>query len=315
MRRLGESGGQPSKDACRSPRYQPVPNDPGPERVAARPPYPGPVPAALVTGAGRGLGLAIARALAGRGYEVAVSDVDGAAAESAAEAIGAGSWPLRLDVADAAACRGAAREVASRSGSLDLWVNNAGVLLPGVSYEQDLAEARLMLDVNALGTVNGTIAALEVMREAGAGHVINVVSLAGLVAAPGEVAYSASKHAALAFSIGTLADLRRTGIKGIDVSAVCPTGIWSPMLADKLDDPDAAASFSSALATTDEVAAKVMAVVARPRPVVSIPRWRGAYVRLLDAFPRLTLRLLPLAMADARRRQQRFKRKLERQAG
>jgi NAD(P)-dependent dehydrogenase (short-subunit alcohol dehydrogenase family) len=269
----------------------------------------------LVTGAGRGLGLAIARGLAGRGYEVAVSDVDGAAAETAAEAIGAGAWSLQLDVTDPDGCRTAARAVAERSRSLDLWVNNAGVLLPGVAFEQNLAETRLMLDVNAVGTMNGTVAALELMREAGTGHVINVVSLAGLVAAPGEVAYSASKHAALAFSIGTLADLRRTGIRGIDVSAVCPTGIWSPMLADKLDDPDAAASFSSALATTDEIAAKVMAVVDRPRPVVSIPRWRGAYVRLLDAFPRLTLRLLPLAMADARRRQARFKRKLERQTG
>jgi NAD(P)-dependent dehydrogenase (short-subunit alcohol dehydrogenase family) len=269
----------------------------------------------LVTGAGRGLGLAIARALAGRGYEVAVTDVDRAAAESAAEAIGAGAWSLPLDVVDAAGCRAAAREVAARSGSLDLWVNNAGVLLPGVAHQQDLAEARLMLEVNAIGTINGTVAALELMRPAGAGHVINVVSLAGLVAAPGEVAYSASKHAAIAFSIGTLADLRRAGLRGIDVSAVCPTGIWSPMLEDKLDDPDAAASFSSALYTTEQVAAKVMDVVERPRPVVSIPRWRGAYVRLLDAFPRLTLRLLPLAMADARRRQLRFKRQLERQAG
>ena len=72
------------------------------------------------------------------------------------------------------------------------------------------------------------------------GHIINVVSLAGLVAAPGEVAYAASKHAAMAFSIGTLADLRRSGVKDIHVSAICPDGIWSPMLEDKLDDPDAA---------------------------------------------------------------------------
>ena len=292
-----------------------MPNDRRLGVVIPDPPYPAPVPAALVTGAGRGLGLAIARALAGRGYEVAVSDVDGDAAASAAEAIGAGAWSLRLDVTDADGCHAAARAVAERAGSLDLWVNNAGVLLPGVAFDQDPAETRLMLEVNAVGTFNGTVAALELMRPAGSGHVINVVSLAGLVAAPGEVAYSASKHAALAFSIGTLADLRRTGVKDIDISAVCPTGIWSPMLADKLDDPDAAASFSSALATTDEVAAKMMAVVERPRPVVSIPRWRGAFVRLLDAFPGLTLRLLPLVMADARRRQQRFKRKLERQAG
>ena len=73
-----------------------------------------------------------------------------------------------------------------------------------------------MVDVNAIGTMNGTVAAFERMTEAGRGHVINVVSLAGIIAAPGEVAYSASKHAALAFTLGTLFDLRRAGFREID---------------------------------------------------------------------------------------------------
>ena len=171
-----------------------------------------------------------------------------------------------------------------------------------------------MLDVNAVGTFNGTLAALDVMRPAGSGHVINVISLAGLVAAPGEVAYGASKHAAMAFTIGTLADLRRSGVKGIDVSAVCPDGIWSPMLEDKLDDPDAAASFSGVMLTPERVAERISALLDSPRPVLTIPRWRGAFVRFFDAFPRLATRLMPLVMKDARRRQERFKRKLERQA-
>ncbi len=106
-----------------------------------------------------------------------------------------------------------------------------------------------MLAINAAGTMNGTVAALEPMVAAGRGHVINVISLAGIVAAPGEVAYSASKHAAMAFTLGTLFDLRRAGHRGIELSAVCPDGIWTPMLEDKLDDPDAAGSFSGHLLT------------------------------------------------------------------
>jgi NAD(P)-dependent dehydrogenase (short-subunit alcohol dehydrogenase family) len=253
--------------------------------------------------------------LAGRGHQVAVTDLDGEAASRAAEAIGTGAWSRQLDVTDAAACAEAASEVVEHSGKLDVWVNNAGVLFPGVSYEQDPALHRTMIEVNAIGTFNGTLAALAVMREAGTGHVVNVISLAGLVAAPGEVAYSASKHAAIAFTIGTLADLRRSGVKGIDVSAVCPSGIWSPMLEDKLDDPDAAASFSGTMHTPEEVAAKVQTVLDSPRPVLAIPRWRGAFVRFFDTFPRLATWMLPLVMRDARRRQKAFKRKLERQAG
>ena len=101
-----------------------------------------------------------------------------------------------------------------------------------------------MLEVNTLGTVNGTLAALELMRPPGRGHVINIVSLAGLGAPPGEAYYAATKHAALGFTLGTLADLRRDGVEDIHLSAVCPDGIWTPMIADKLDDPDAAPSFS-----------------------------------------------------------------------
>ena len=89
------------------------------------------MPAALVTGAGGGLGLAIARMLAGRGYEVAVTDVDARRGRRAAEAIGAGAWSLGLDVTDAEACAAAAREVVARAGSLDVWVNNAGILITG----------------------------------------------------------------------------------------------------------------------------------------------------------------------------------------
>lgn len=273
-----------------------------------------PMPTALVTGAGGGLGLAIARMLAARGYEVAVTDIDGEAAARAAEAIGAGAWSRPLDVTDGEACIEACRQVVERSGALDLWVNNAGVLVPGVVYEQDPAAHRTMIDVNAIGTFNGTRAALEAMLPAGSGHVINVISLAGLIAAPGEVAYGASKHAAMAYSLGTLYDLRRSGVKGIDVSAICPDGIWSPMLEDKLDDPDAAASFSGTMLSPEQVAARVSGLVDSPRPVVAIPRWRGAVVRLMDAFPGLAVRLLPLLMKDARRRQARFKRRLDQQS-
>jgi NAD(P)-dependent dehydrogenase (short-subunit alcohol dehydrogenase family) len=269
------------------------------------------MPAAVVTGAGSGLGRAIAVELAGRGFVVLATDVDAGAAAETAEAIGVGTTSMELDVRDQDACRAAATAAISRSGSLDLWVNNAGVLITGNSWEQDEAARRTMFDVNAVGTMNGTVAALERMTEAGTGHVINVVSLAGLVAAPGEVAYSASKHAAMAFTLGTLFDLRRAGLGGIELSAVCPDGIWTPMLEGKLDDPDAAGSFSGRLLTPERVATAIGRLTERPRPVLVLPRWRGVVLRLFDVNPRLALKLLPLIMRDARRRQRRYKKLIE----
>jgi NAD(P)-dependent dehydrogenase (short-subunit alcohol dehydrogenase family) len=266
---------------------------------------------ALVTGAGGGLGLAIAKRLAGRGLKVHLTDVQGEAAAAAADDIGGDAWGSALDVRDLQACRRAAEETVERTGALDVWVNNAGILIPGVIYEQELEAHRAMLEVNAIGTFNGTIAAIEQMRGPGRGHLINVISLAGLVAPPGVASYAASKHAAIAFTLGTLTDLRRNRIKKINVSAVCPDGVWTPMIMDKLDDPNDAVSFSGKMLMPEEVAAKVEKLLDRPKAVLAIPRWRGWFVRWFDRHPNLAARLGPLLQRDAESRQRRFKRKVE----
>jgi NAD(P)-dependent dehydrogenase (short-subunit alcohol dehydrogenase family) len=265
---------------------------------------------AVVTGAGSGLGHAIAVELAGRGYRIHATDVDAEAAARTAAEIGGGATSAPLDVRDENACRAVANSVAG-GGSLDIWVNNAGVFFSGPPWEQGFELRQRMFDVNVTGLMNGTIAALAPMIAARRGHVVNIISLAGIVPAPGEVVYSASKHAAMAFTLGTYFDLRRTGMPGIAVSAVCPDGIWTPMLEDKLDDLDSAPSFSGRLLTADAVAREVGKVTERPRPVVIVPRWRGPMLRLVSLFPRLAVRALPLLLWDARRRQRRYKRLIE----
>ncbi|MEU7575016.1 SDR family oxidoreductase [Micromonospora sp. NPDC049240] len=264
--------------------------------------------AAVVTGAAGGLGRALAAALHADGWRVLLTDVD-------AEAVGAvagplGGWSRPLDVRDEAACAAVAAEAAGGPGGLGLWVNNAGILVTGPAWEQDAETRQRVIEVNALGAVNGTLAAVAVMREQGHGHVLNVVSLAGLIAAPGETVYAASKHALLAFSLGTLTDLRMAGVRGVHVSCLCPDGIWTPMLHDRLDDPGALASFTGSLLTPERVAARAVRLARRPRPVVSLPRWRGAQVRLLDAFPRLALALTPVVRAAGRAGQRRQARRV-----
>lgn len=259
--------------------------------------------AALVTGAARGLGLAIARELHRRGRVVHLADVDEGAVAAAAAPLGGRHHVL--DVTDPEACRA----VAAAIEDLALWVNNAGILRTGPAWEQTDEQRRAMLEVNAFGVMHGTLAALEVFRPRGRGHVVNVISLAGLVAAPGETVYAASKHAALAFSLGTQNDLTLAGDRGVRVSALCPDGIWTPMLFDKAHDPSAAISWSGVMLDPETVARRAADLADKPRPVVTLPRRRGAFVRLADAFPGLGQRGLPFIMADARRRQRRWARR------
>jgi NAD(P)-dependent dehydrogenase (short-subunit alcohol dehydrogenase family) len=261
---------------------------------------------AVVTGAGRGLGRQIGELLAVRGHQVLVTDVDAATAQAAADEIGLGARALAVDVRHRAQVEAARDAIVEQAGRLDVWVNNAGVLVTGPPWEQDEATCRLMLEVNALGTINGTVAALAAMRRDGGGHVVNIVSLAGLTAVAGEAVYAASKHAVLGFSLSTVADLKVAGVEDIDISCVCPDGIWTPMLHDKLEDPASALSFSGRLLQPEDVVDAVRRVLDRPRLVTTVPRWRGLQARLADAIPELGLRAVPLVIAQGRRNQRRL---------
>lgn len=273
----------------------------------------GPAPGrdgAVVTGGGGGLGVEIARRLARQGYRVRLADVDVDAAARGAASIGERALAVELDVTDAGACDRLASEV-ERADGLALWINNAGILRTGPSWSHAGSPTEAMFAVNVHGTVNGTDAALTQMRPHDLGHIVNIVSLAGLVAPAGETVYAATKHAALAYTLGTAQDLRQHGSRGIHLSAVCPDGIWTPMLHALVDDPEAAPSWSGVLLDPERVADRVAAIVRRPRPVTSIPRWRGGVARFAATFPAIALRAMPRIMAQARAKQRAFRRRLE----
>lgn len=270
---------------------------------------------AVVTGACRGLGRRLAELLVRRGYQVLVTDVDGAAAERAAAALGGRAQAMAVDVRDEAAVLAARDRVVEWAGRLDVWVNNAGVLLTGPVWEHDEQQRRLTLEVNALGTMNGTLAAIAAMRASGGGHIVNIASLAGISAVPGEGVYAASKHAVMGFSLSAVADLRAAKVRDIDISCVCPDGIWTPMLHDKLEDPGAALSFSGKLLQPQDVVAAVDEVLDTPRLVTAVPGWRGAVCRVGDVFPSLGMAGLPLMVMQGRRVQQKMLKKRARSIG
>ncbi|AVZ39847.1 MULTISPECIES: SDR family oxidoreductase [unclassified Dietzia] len=278
---------------------------------------------ALVTGAGRGVGREIAEMLAGRGYRVMVTDVDADTAAAAAADLGANASWAAVDVRDHRQIEMARDALVEQTGGLDVWVNNAGVLLTGPAWEQSEEQRRLLIEVNTLGAINGTVAAIDAMRgrghgcgaghggghtggHRGGGHIITIASLAGISAVPGEAVYAASKHAVMGFSTSTAIDLRLAGIHDIAISCICPDGIWTPMLHDKLTDPQAALSFSGSLLTPGDVVRAVGAVLDSPRPVTSVPAWRGGLAHLGATFPRLAVAGLPLMAALGRQAQRRL---------
>jgi len=157
----------------------------------------------VVTGASAGIGRAIARALGQRGAAVALIARGHDGLEAAAreiEATGGRALVLPLDVADAAAVQAAADAVVARWGRIDVWVNNAMVSVFAPVTETRADEYRRVIEVNYLGTVHGTQAALAHMRPRGTGHIIQIGSALSYRSIPLQSAYCASKAAIRAFT-------------------------------------------------------------------------------------------------------------------
>ena len=109
-----------------------------------------------ITGGARGIGLAIAQSVAQRGARVAVGDIDGAAAERAAEALGERAVGMQLDVTDRESFERFLDATSESLGPLEVLVNNAGVMIVGPFADADVAAAAKVMDVNVDGVINGT---------------------------------------------------------------------------------------------------------------------------------------------------------------
>ena len=186
---------------------------------------------AVVTGAGSGIGRSTALALAERGADLALCDIDEeglAETVSAAEERGRKTFSLKVDVADPEAMQTFARKTEIALSRVDLLVNNAGIGVGGLFVDVPLDAWNKILNINILGVVHGCQAFLPGMIEAGrGGHVVNIASMAGYFQAPGMTAYSATKFAVLGLSESLRAEL---ALQGIGVTAVCPGVINTPIV-------------------------------------------------------------------------------------
>ncbi len=233
----------------------------------------GPARIVHVTGGARGIGLALVEAFARRGDAVAVSDLDGAAAAQVAAELtsrGVRAMGLALDVADAAAMDAAAAHIAATLGPIDVWVNNAGVMALGAFLAQDPARDALQLRVNLGGALNGARAVLPAMVARGAGHLVNIASVAGRVGTAHAAVYSATKHAVIGLSEALAAELAGTGVH---VTYVCPSVVTTELVAGlgRTRWPRAV--------TADEVAAATLRAIDRRQVEVYVPS--GARVSTL----------------------------------
>src|SRR3954454_5033142 len=155
---------------------------------------------AVITGASSGIGEATAKLLSKEGYAVVLAARREDRIKALAEEIGDGALAVATDVSDEASSNALIQAAKKEFGRVDVLVNNAGVMLLGPITGADTEHWRRMVDVNVLGLMYCTHAALPIMQEQGSGHIVNVSSVAGRVARLGSGVYNATKWGVGAFS-------------------------------------------------------------------------------------------------------------------
>jgi NADP-dependent 3-hydroxy acid dehydrogenase YdfG len=232
--------------------------------------------AALVTGASSGIGAATAAALASAGADVALVARRKDRLDAVADAIrsdGGSAIAIEGDITDAERAAGVIDEVVSQLGRLDTLVNNAGIIFVGPALERPLDEWERMIDINVLGTLRVTHAALPHLVDGaessprGVADLVMISSTAGRVARPGGNVYALTK-----FGIGAFAESLRQELlaQRVRVSVVEP-GSVATELASRLPDGVREAAEAQVASIdplrADDIADEVVHIVTRDRRV------------------------------------------------
>ena len=260
---------------------------------------------AVVTGAGSGIGQALAIELGRSGASVAICDVNTeglAETEEQLKAIGAPVKTDRIDVTEREAFLLYADAVNEHFGKVNQIYNNAGIAFTGDIEVSQFKDIERVMDVDFWGVVNGTKAFLPHLIASGDGHVVNVSSVFGLFAVPGQAAYNSAKFAVRGFTEALRQEMAVAG-HPVKVTTVHPGGIKTGIArnataAEGLDRDELAKMFDKRVAhmSPQRAARIILEAVRKNRARVLV----GADAKVLDLLVRLTgsgyQRLFPIAM-------------------
>lgn len=184
--------------------------------------------AAALTGAASGIGRALALQLAARGCDLALADRDEAGLQTLAAEIGRGGARKvslhKVDVGEASQIQDFAAAAIAAHPGLNILINNAGVALLGTFAEVDQAQMEWLININFWGVVHGTRAFLPHFAQQREAHIVNLSSIFGIIAPPGQTAYCAAKFAVRGFSESLRHELQAAG-SPVRLSVVHPGGV------------------------------------------------------------------------------------------
>jgi 3-oxoacyl-[acyl-carrier protein] reductase len=252
---------------------------------------------ALITGSASGIARYLTGELLKEGYRVVATDLNEAGLTEQAEQL---NWPKerlllkKLDVRNLAEWEAVVEQTIETWGQIDLLLNIAGYAWGGSIYEIDPAEVDKIVDANLKGVIYGTLTVARQMVKQRSGHIINLGSVAGVLAAPGLSIYTATKFGVRGFSHSVRYDLKKYGIA---VSVVEPTTVKTPMVARAVELKESAPLFAFDLLSVEALGRAIIEkVINKRKPEVILPTSSGFVARLNTIFPQLNDLTMPLIL-------------------
>ncbi|MFE7740970.1 SDR family NAD(P)-dependent oxidoreductase [Nocardia sp. NPDC057455] len=246
---------------------------------------------AVVTGAASGLGAALCRLLAARGVAVVAADIDaaglvGLAADTAIHT-------QVVDVSDDDQVGRLVHGTVAELGRIDFLFNNASIRLGGTAEHMPLPQWQRLVDVNLWGVVHGTRHAYPLMRAQGAGHIVNVTSLAGLTPVAPSAAYAMTEHAVVGLSTALRVEAAASGVA---VSVAVAGGVATDIVDSAIDLPrysyrEPVRRIPIGMINAERAARHILRGMRKNKPYIVFPRYNRAVIAAHRWCPSLMSRL------------------------
>ena len=254
---------------------------------------------AIVTGSASGIGKALTIELSKRGCEVVLADIQYEKAQEVAsqiQSLGGKASAKKVDVRNYDEMKKLVEETVQKTGRLDYMFNNAGAGVMGAACNYTIDDWNLIIDINLRGEINGIQAAYPVMLKQKFGQIVNTASVAGLTPAPGNIVYSATKHAI----VGLSQSLRiEAAVHGIRINVLCPGAINTPMIKGEGEfnkslvnkSPEEIEDIFKMLnpIEADVFARDALNLVAKDKGIIILPAEKRSFVFMYKLFPEMII--------------------------
>lgn len=245
----------------------------------------------IITGASGGIGSALAKALDARGANLVLADINFDSLTLSASGLTSQPLLIQCDITNRAEVKGLIESALSKFSKIDILINNAGIIRPGLFEHGNYENIDAQMNVNFMGAVNCSKEVLPVMIPAQGGHIVTISSLAGIVPETYSSIYTASKFALRGFFFTLRIELRK---HNVNVSTVFPDSVKTPMLMYEASQGGSPLTFLGEALPPDKVVQAVIRAIEKNRSEIYVPTSTGIFSKIVMCWPWLVTKVWPL---------------------